>query len=81
MGMRKGAAVVVSGLVLGGTVALTLGAATPASAGDRHRSHQAVHIYNKNFNFSRSDSLQAQHARQHQNRFDHDFDFFRHNRD
>jgi hypothetical protein len=67
--------VAVSGLVLGGAVALTVGAATPASAGDSHRSGQAIRIYNKNFNFSRSDSEQAQREHQRQSQFDRDFRF------
>jgi hypothetical protein len=75
MDIRQGAAVAVSSLVFGGAVALTVGTATPASAGDHHRSGQAVHIYNKNFNFSRSDSEQAQREHQRQFRFDRDFDF------
>jgi hypothetical protein len=75
MGIRKGAAVAVSSLVFGGAVALTVGAATPASAGDSHRGHSVVSIYNKNFNFSRSDSEQAQREHQRQHHFNHDFDF------
>ncbi|MGH3392610.1 MAG: hypothetical protein ACRDOO_27395 [Actinomadura sp.] len=78
MGIRKGAAVAVSGLVLGGAAVLTVGAATPAGAGDHHRGHQSVRIANKNFNFSRSDSQQAQREHQNQRRFDHESDFFRH---
>jgi hypothetical protein len=79
MGIRKRAAVAVSGLVFGGAVALTVAAATPASAGDHHRSHQRISVFNKNFNFSRSDSEQAQREHQRQNHFNHEnrFDNFR----
>ena len=77
MGIRKCAALAVSSLILGGAAALTVGAATPASAGDSHRSGQAIRIYNKNFNFSRSDSEQAQRNRQRNFQFDRDFRFDR----
>jgi hypothetical protein len=72
----KHAAVVMSTLVFGGLTALTVGAATPASAGDHHRGSQRVSVYNKNFNFSRSDSQQAQREHQRQFDFDRDFRFF-----
>ena len=59
MGIRKRAAVAVSGLIFAGAAAVTVGVSTPANAGDHHRSGQAVRIFNKNFNFSRSNSAQA----------------------
>jgi hypothetical protein len=84
VGIRKRAAVAVSGLVFGGAVALTVGAATPASAGDHHRGAQVVRVFNKNFNFSRSNSFQAQREHQRQFDFDRNFRFdrdFQNNRD
>ncbi|MGH3392609.1 MAG: hypothetical protein ACRDOO_27390 [Actinomadura sp.] len=75
MGSKR-AAVVMSSLVFGGMAALTVGAAVPASAGDHHRGHQKVSIYNKNFNFSRSDSQQAQREHQRQSDFDNEFRHF-----
>jgi hypothetical protein len=75
MGIRRRTAVVVSGLVFAGAAAVTVGAATPASA-DHHRSKdfQSVRVFNKNFNFSRSHSLQAQRQRGHQCNDRHHFD-------
>jgi uncharacterized membrane protein YgcG len=74
MGIRKRAAVAVSGLIFAGAAAVTVGVSTPANAGDHHRGLQSVRIYNKNFNFSRSNSQQAQRQRTHQCNDRHNFD-------
>jgi hypothetical protein len=80
MEIPKRTALAMSGLVFTGMAALTVVAATPASAdwrGHHSRNAQSVHIFNKNFNFSRSDNEQFQHENQRQHHNNNDFRFDR----
>jgi hypothetical protein len=66
----------VSGLVFAGATVLGVSAAGPAGAntccgGGHHRSASSASVFNKNFNFSRSDSEEAQRTHQRQFGFDH----------
>jgi hypothetical protein len=80
MKISKRTAMGVTGLAFAGVAALGVGAAIPAGAnvccGNSHsRDSSSVSLYNKNFNFSRSDDEQAQRTHQRQFDFDHRNDF------